>query len=240
MRFVIIKDKLITQEKCDALTAEFADFIQKNTGRKPKFYIEEHDFTTVPTEADADGDLKPTKAYTTALMDRVHAKYGTYGTDSVVMLVHNKNWIYTGIWGSNWSNVWYTYHVHLVRFDSRNSANSLGTLYHEWMHSVDALIKTHTGFDVNTLFKDVTCYKNWDTSYVHGNRNTDCLNPELKYIRWKDNVTALKAIAPYLRQAYDVRKAMYYQPLTTVQLQVISWLRGLLNKKNGVSPFILK
>jgi hypothetical protein len=135
------------------LTTQFSDLISKETGIRPHFYYEDRDFTTVPTEPDGDGDLKPTKAYMTTLMAEVHKKYGAYGIDSVVPLVHQDNWVFTGIWGTNWSNVFYQYHVHLCRWDRRNMANTLGTFYHEWMHCLDALVKTHTGVDINTFWE---------------------------------------------------------------------------------------
>lgn len=240
MRFCVLKDNKITAKDYSELEKQFTDFIFANTGIMPTFFIEERDYSDVPTELDQDGDSKPTTAYLKALTKTVHDKYGDYGTDSVVMLVHRDNWVFTGIWGTNWSNKYYQYHVHLCRFDSRNSANSLGTLYHEWMHSLDALIKTHTGFDINTLFKGEKCFVNWDVTCIHGNRTSTCKETEYSYIKWKDNTKALVRIAPYLQQAYAKRKQMYYAPYVTVLWQAVDILRSLLNKKNGVSPSITK
>lgn len=235
MRFLILKDKKITTEAWNELELQFTDLVFENTGLTPTYFIEEQEYTNVPTVADSDGDLKPTEAYMKALMKKVHDKYGDYGVDSVVMLVHRDNWIFTGIWGSNFSNQYYKYHVHLCRFDHKNVANSLGTLYHEWMHSLDVLIKTHTGVDINSYFKTTSCYVDWDATTVHGNRFKGCANTPYKYIRWKDNLDALRMIAPDLKKAYEVRKELYLTPLKTVQLRVISFLRGLINKKNGTS-----
>lgn len=234
MRFTILKDKKISTEEINELERQFTDFIYENTGLTPTFFIHEQDYTRVPTELDGDGDTKPTKAYFTALTNQVHASYGTYGTDSVVMLVHRDNWIFDGIWGTNFSNVYHQYHVHLCRFDSKNVANSLGTLYHEWMHSVDVLIKTHTGFDINTLFNKTACWVSWDQTLVHANRFTGCKETPFKYIRWKENVSALQAIAPHLQKAYKARKEMYLEPYKKTQLKVISIIRAWLNRKNGV------
>lgn len=240
MRFVIIKDKKITDKQWENLKVEFSNFVTQEAGLVPNFFMEEEDFTNVPTESDRDGDLKPTKSYTTQLMKRIHNKYGDWGTDSVVMLVHRDNWIFTGIWGTNWSNIYYQYHVHLVRFDNRNVANSLGTFYHEWMHSLDALVKTHTGYEIDNSFHGETCFYDWDTTVVHGNRTVNCGLTTYNYIRWKDNAEALQRVAPWVKKSYAKRREMYYKPLTTLQLQVIAWLRSILNKKNGVSPFITK
>lgn len=235
MRFLILKDKDITSSDLASLQKEFTDFINKNTGLTPTFFIEEQEYKDIPTTTDSDGDLKPTTAYMQALMKKVHDKYGDYGVDSVVMLVHRDNWIFKGIWGSNFSNQYYKYHVHLCRFDHKNVANSLGTLYHEWMHSLDVLIKTHTGVDINDYFKNTACYESFDTTIVHGNKYSGCATTPYKYIKWKDNTDALKLIAPDLKKAYEVRKELYLEPLKTVQLRIISFLRGLINKKNGTS-----
>lgn len=240
MRLLFIHDTKITKTQLDKLTTDFTDFVKQYTGITPMYFYMPRDFSDVPTEPDSDGDLKPTDAYARNLADAAHSVYGQWGIDSIVMLVHRDNWVFTGIWGTNWSNKYYQYHVHLCRFDSRNSANSLGTLYHEWMHSLDALIKTHTGFDINTLFKGEKCFVNWDVTCIHGNRTSTCKETEYSYIKWKDNTKALVRIAPYLQQAYAKRKQMYYAPYVTVLWQAVDILRSLLNKKNGVSPSITK
>lgn len=238
MRLLILKDTTISTRRCLSLTEKFSAFLKKYTGIKSQIFIEDIDYSNVPTEADSRGHLKPTREYLTVITDRVHEKYGNWGVDHVVILVDDDNWVFKGINGTNWSNIYRTYHIHLCR--ARTLSVSFGTLYHEWMHSLDAIIKTHTGFNINTLFADMPCYVSWDTSWVHGNRGVSCANSEFVYIRGADSIKALRKIAPHLKRAYEVRRQMYYQPLITVQLQVISWLRSLLNKKDGVSPFVLK
>lgn len=227
MRFLILKDNKISNDEMDELENEFVDFIYEHTGLTPIFYIRSLDYKDVPTEPDQDGDLKPTKAYVTTLMEDVYSQYGEWGVDSVVLLVHRDNWVFTGIWGTNWSNVYHSYHVHLCRFDSKNLANSLGTLYHEWMHSNDALIKT-------TLGEDVPFSVPYDKFIVHGGRPDKEKTTEWVYIRHKDNVKALKALAPQLQRAYNQRRAFYLEPYRKVQQKVLTWLRSYLNRKNGV------
>lgn len=231
MRFVILKDTKITATEYAKLEKEFSDFVSTHTGLTPTFFIESQDYSNVPTELDQDGDSKPSKAYLQALLKTVHDKYGDYGTDSVVMLVHRDNWIFKGIWGTNFSNLYYKYHVHLCRFDNKNVANSLGTLYHEWMHSLDALIATHTGVDINSYFKTTKCFTDWDNTCVHGNRFRGCPETPYKYIKWKDNVDALKMIAPDLKAAYAKRREMHFKPYITALWQAVDLLRGLLNRK---------
>jgi len=229
MRFVILKDVKITDTQLTELQKEFSAFVSQYTGITPTFYVMHEDFTKVPTTPDGDGDLKPTTTFTKSLIDKVYAKYGYWGIDHVVLLVHRDNWIFTGIWGTNWSNIYHQYHVHLCRFDSNNIANSLGTLYHEWMHSLDALIKTHTGTDVTPLFG-----LSYDKYIVHGGRPGAEGTTKWKYIKWKDNSEAMTILAPHLKAAYKVRKELYLAPYKKVQLQVISWLRSIINRKNGV------
>ena len=231
MRLVILKDHKITDKEWSTLAKQFTDLVKQYTGITPTFFVESTDYTNVPTTVDNDGDIVPTNEYFKKVTDKVYTTYGTWGTDSVVMLVHSDNWVFKGIWGTNKSNIYHQYHVHLCRYDSKNTANSLGTLYHEWMHSLDALIKTHTGTDINQYFTSTKCFKDWDSTICHGNKFHTCKETPFSYIRWKENTDALAMIAPDLRAAYKVRKEMWLEPYKTVQLQVISWLRSLLNQK---------
>lgn len=234
MRALFLCDQKITDKELKTLTDEFAALVKTNTGITPMIFVQREDYTSVPTELDNDGDKKPTKAYFKGLTDTVYSKYGTYGVDSVIMLVHRENWVFDGIWGSNFSNLYRQYHVHLVRFDNKNAANSLGTLYHEWMHSLDALIKTHTGVDINKYFNTTKCYVSYDDTCVHGNRFIGCKETPYTYIRYKENTDVLAMIAPDLKRAYQARKELYYEPYKKTMVWAITQLRALLNVKNGV------
>lgn len=234
MRLLFLYDKKINREQLDELERQFSDLVYETAGLTPEYFHMEWDYTSVQTEPDKDGDDKPTTAYLKDLTDKVHKIYGTYGVDSIVLLVHRSNWKFNGYWGTNLSNVYYQYHLHMCRFDHTNAANSLGTLYHEWMHSLDALILTHTGVEIDNYFKNTQCFVDWDSTCVHGNRFTGCKQTPYKYIKWKDNLDALQMISPDLKKAYAVRKQLYLKPLINVQLSFISFLRGLLAKKKGV------
>lgn len=231
MRFVVLKDNKISEAEWTNLATEFSDLVKQHTGLKPTFFIEPTDYTYVPTVIDSDGDIVPANAYFKARTEEVYNKYGTWGTDSVVMLVHRDNWVFKGIWGTNKSNLYHQYHLHLCRFDDKNIANSLGTLYHEWMHSLDALIKTHTGVEIDNYFTSTNCFKDWDSTICHGNKFHTCKDTPYSYIRWKENTDALAMIAPDLKKAYAKRKEMYYQPYVTALWQAVDVLRGLLNRK---------
>ncbi len=235
MKMLFLCDTKITDKELSDLQKEFTALVKQYTDITPTYFIERKVYTNVPTEADSDGDLKPANYWMKGLTDIVYKEYGTYGVDSVVMLVHRDNWVYDGIWGTNWSNKYHQYHVHLCRFDNKNVANSLGTLYHEWMHSLDALIKTHTGVDINKYFKTTKCYVSYDDTCVHGNKFTGCKETTFKYIKWKDNTDALAMIAPDLRTAYQKRRTMDTQKNIIGLLEkVVVLYRALLNKKDGV------
>lgn len=237
MKVQLLVDKKIKDSDREEVCQQFSDLVEAHTGIKPKFFVRTWDYSNVPTKADPDGDLKPTDAYLKDLTDAVHERHDTYGMDSVVMWVHRDNWKFRGIWGQNISNVYHQYHLHLCRFDHHNLANSLGTLYHEWMHSLDALIKTHTNIEIDHFFTDVTCFENWDSSVVHANRFRGCKDIPYTYIRHKDNTEALERIAVPLREAYKKRRELAEKKIdmmeTVVQLleKKVTLLRALLNRK---------
>ncbi len=235
MKMLFLADVKITDAELSALQKEFTALVKQYTDIMPTYFIERKVFTNVPTEADSDSDLKPANYWMKGLTDMVYREYGTYGVDSVVVLVHRDNWVFDGIWGTNWSNKYHQYHVHLCRFDNKNVANSLGTLYHEWMHSLDVLIKVHTGVNVNDYFDEIKCFAGWDVSCVHGNKTIACKDTPYKYIRWKENTDALAMIAPDLRTAYQNRRTMDTQKTIIGLLEkVVVLYRALLNKKDGV------
>lgn len=238
MIIYVFKDKLIKETEYKALCTEYQAFIQEHTGITPTYITKEWDFTTVPTETDSDGDLKPTMPYRKSLAEIVKKEVGEFGADHIIPLVHQDNWVFTGIWGTNWSNMFYSYHMSLCRFDKRNPANSLGTIYHEMMHSLDALIYTEIG-------KWVDVGVAWDKFCVHGGRPDKEGTTEWKYIRHKENTKALKAIAPDLQKAYAKRRERQRNELLATRnalaSQVLELLKGklrglrvILAKKDGV------
>lgn len=240
MRIFVFKDKDIKPEEYKKLCDDYTDIMQYCAGITPTFITEEKDFSNVPTEPDGDGDLKPIMAYRQEMADHVRAKFGEYGIDHIIPLVHRKNWVFTGIWGTNWSNMFGSYHMSLCRFDHKNPANSIGTLYHETMHSFDALIYATLGVRVDPIVGVA-----WDKYCVHGGRPDQEFTTDWKYIRHKENLKALEAIAPYLRDSYKKRYDMYYQGLVqtekTLRAKLIRMieakimaLRAQLSKKDGV------
>lgn len=247
MRHVVFLDLKITQAAFDRWKAEDILF-WKAIGIKPQYWVIRQDFSDYPVEPDADGDARPTRAFMRKLTDDVHAKYQRDGTDFVMLLVHEKNWKSSGplfeefkkkhgivkprgIWGFNLSNVFHNYHLQYCRWASRNHANIFGTIYHERHHALDALIRTETGVNVNPLIN----VKSWDSGCTHGEEKP------WHFIRHKENIKSLEAIAPHLKQALKRRQDRHNdvvrgkkQTIVTLLQRVVYLYRQKLNRKNGV------
>ena len=223
MRTVVLLDTKIDKDEALALLDEYGDFIEKHTGIECEWYVERRDFSVVPTQPDNDGDLKPTTEYRKAIEDDVYKRYGDYGVDNIVMWVHQDNFLYRGIWGSNWSYNFYKYSMQLCRWDKKNPANSFGTLYHEQAHSFDRVILEETGVDINKILGT----KSYDSEVVHG------AGEKWDYIRYKENTVALMQIASFLKEAYTIRKEKHLQKIGLMKqvITLLSTLVSLLKKQ---------
>lgn len=227
MRLVLLRDSKIKDTELKTLTDSFTEIYKTNTGIVPEFFIETTDFTTYPFYLDEDGDGRLAESYVKEKVGGIYKRYGDVGTDHVVFLIHRDNWKLTGLWGSNFSGKYYNYQVQVCRFDHRNSANALGTLYHEVHHSHDAFVYMMLGVNLEDYIK----VKDWD-NITHG------LEKPWDYIRWKENQEALKIVAPVLKKAYAKRKELYntnvslMQQVINLAQQVIVLQRALINKKS--------
>lgn len=224
MRFVILKDEKIPKDELLAVLDEYGEFIEESTGIEPVFWVEQRNFTYVPTSPDADGDLKPTFEYRQSLAKEVHDRYGDYGTDYVVMMVHEDNFLFKGVWGTAWAYVHFKYNFLLCRYDKDNPVNTFNTLFHEGEHSHDTLIQKELGIDINPLIADHFGLPSfsYDKDYVHG------ASPLFAYIGKKGyqrDARMLKFLAPYLQKAFANRKEKYYEPYKVVMRQVIAFLQ---------------
>jgi len=224
MRTLIQLDLKIDKDEALALLDDYADFIKEHTGIECEFYVERKDFSQVPTSPDSDGDLKPTRAYMKALEKEVHDRYRDYGTDNIIMWVHEDNFLFRGIWGSNFSYFYHKYSTQLCRWDKDNSANTFGTLYHEQMHSFDRLVLEELQIDVNKLFG-----YDWDAGAVHGAGKWDYIGRRTG----RENTEALKQIAPYVMSALKKRKAKHDKDIGLLKklIEVLSTLVSLLSRK---------
>ena len=254
MRTLIQLDLKIDKDECLALLDDYADFIKEHTGIECEFYVERKDFSQVPTHVESDGDIKPTPAFRTALMKDVHNRYRDYGTDNVVMWVHEDNFLYKGIWGQNWSYIYHKFSLQLCRWDKDNKANTFGTLYHEQMHSFDRLVLEELGIDMDKFWQTEVDEKGnpikgtlkfngkmsnkkkfvgYDSVWVHGN------HPDADYIgrrTGRENTKALQQIAPYVLSALKKRKEKHDKDVGLLRqiVTILSTVVALLLKKNSV------
>lgn len=233
MRTIIIKDTKIPKDELLALLDDYSDFWEGLIQLRPDFIVEQRDFSQVPTVVEPDGDLKPTPAFRKALCDDVRKRYGDYGVDNIVMLVHEDNFLYRGIWGQNWSYIYGTYSFQLARWDKDNAANSFGTLYHEQLHPIDALVKNEIGVDINPMF-----HGSWDKFSVHGGRPDEVGKYGYEYVRYQENTDAVKKVGHLIKAAYLQRQVKHKQQRLALLLKLrdlASKLLGLLQQKNGSS-----
>jgi len=230
MKILLLADTNINQDHINKLENDFVDFIYENTDITPVFIVERKDFTTYPTEIDSDGDVRATHKFLTDTVGGIYKRYEEE-IDHVCILIHQDNWQSDDgvrkIWGTNYSNIYNNYQVHICRYDKKNQVNTFGTFYHEVHHSLDALVLTYTGINVSKLLG-----VKWD-DITHGKA------AGYEYIRNKENTDSLQYIAPYLKQAYAKRKAIFtkkvglYNQIVGLAAKYVTIL--LAKKKNGTS-----
>ena len=233
MRSVVLLDTKIDKDKALKALDEYGAFFEKYTGIKPVWWVERRDFSVVPTVADSDGDLKPTYSYRQGLAGSVHKRYGDYGTDNILMWVHEDNFLFKGIWGSAWASSHFKYNFLLCRWDKNNETNTFNTLFHEYEHPHDTAILRELKIDVVPLisehFGDIN-FTDYDRDYVHGN------SPLFTYIGkrgYRRNGKMLEFLAPYLKQMYQSKldKHEKYMNLQNKLIQLLIKLVSLLKKK---------
>jgi hypothetical protein len=231
MRLLILKDPLIQSGDLEFVLDSVADLYKSNCGIDPYFTVREISYQDQSGTVRANFDGLP-YGFLDKHVRAVHAK-DAYAFDHIVFMVHENNWKPTqAIWGENFSNFWWTYHVEVCRFDKDNMANSIGTLYHEIHHSHDALIETMLGIKVEPLIG----VSDWDAVITHGNKAAGG-HPVWKYIRFKENESSIMFIADLLRKAYDKHlqlhlkeKISLLQKVVQLTQQVIVLQRSLLIK----------
>lgn len=211
MRTVVLLDTKIDKDEALALFDEYSEWFERQTGIMPIFWVERRDFSQVPTVPDSDGDLKPTYKFRQSLASDVHSRYGDYGTDNIVMLVHEDNFVFKGVWGVNWSYVHYKYSFQLCRWDKDNPANTFGTINHEQDHTYDTLIEKEINIDVRPILG----VDNYDADTTHGR------HPDFEYINYKQNADKLKTLATYLQRAYNARKQKHQKYTDSLMKTVI-------------------
>ena len=205
MRTVVVKDTKIPKDELLAMLDDYSDFMEEHTGIKPVFWVEQRDFSSVPTKVDDDGDMKPTNDYLRALSKDVESRYGEAGTDNVVMLVHEDNFLYRGIWGQNWSFSLGSYSLQLCRWDRDNVVNSFNTFFHEGGpgHSADAVLKKELNLNLHKIIEDWIMKegKEVDKQYIEKLRNAWVKKNINKYNRTKTIPTQFNWDRDYIHGA---------------------------------------
>lgn len=234
MRALVFIDLKIDKDEALALLDDYGEFYEEHTGIEPTWYVERRDFSSVPTQADTDGDLKPTVAYRKALETSVHKRYKDYGVDTIIMWVHEDNFLFKGVWGTAWAYSFYKYSFLLCRWDKHNEVNTWNTLFHEDSHPHDTLIKKELGIDINPLIESYFGVKDfdYDRDYVHGQ------SPLFNYIGrngYTRDGRMLKLLSPYLQRAYSKRKAKHEQYVTILKVIIKLMQRIIFLRNNQTS-----
>lgn len=236
MRHVILLDTKITQLEYDRWREKDTVFWEKYIGVTPEYEIMRSSFGDYPTYVDNDGDVRPTDEYLKTLTKQVVAKYGEFGTDFIMMMVHEDNWKSSnpapgvGIWGTNYSYVFGKQCLEYCRWDRDNEANTFGTAYHERHHSFDAIIKVETNVDIQPILS----VRKYDYEITHGHSDN------WDYIRYKENTESLKIMAPYLRKSFALRRERHekilglYRTIISLMTKLLYLLRQKQAQKNGV------
>lgn len=237
MRTIIYKDKRIPQSSYDELIKTYSNFITKQTGIVPVWFTHDYDYTDYPTVIDTDGDNIIRPDFLQKVADDVTAKYGEWGADHIVTLIHEDNWksgatkTRRGISGTNYSYRFNNYHLQYVRWwkregksEAQEMINRFGTLNHEQDHSYDALINRELGIDIRPILGVV----NYDKNTTHGEPKS-----YHGYIKYQENAEKLKFLSPYLRQAYGKRKEKHEKRIGMMEqiVSLLSTLVSLLQKK---------
>lgn len=228
MKLLILKDQDINRTKLIDAVRQVEEIYEKNTELDFTYEIEDRDFSNIQFEDYYGGNYGMNRADINKEAKEIQSKRGEEITD-IVYFVHEDKWLPgkmpNRIWGWNIGVPVSGYSIQQCRFDSRNTANNVGTLYHELMHAADSFIYQETGKDINALGYNWT---EWDSQVVHGEHS------DFYYIRHKENQNALAAIAPLLLEASLNREKALTRRLTL--LQTIIRLQRTLVVMLGAKP----
>lgn len=216
MRLAILKDVNIPEKEYDQVLDEVSALYKQSAGIDLDTFTEERHFDDLWTEVyynNYRGVAKPLlRTFTMDLENRFGKRF-----DNLVVMPTAENWRPiedSGIWGWNVVGSMRGYQVQQVRFDTNRQDlngriyNSVGTLYHEIMHSHDSFIYRMNGVRIEDWFSGDMWVKDWDDDVVHGGRDYGG-HPHWQYIRHKENTEALERIQHQLRAAYDRRKEQF-------------------------------
>lgn len=237
MHILILKDREINDNHLGYVEEEVARLYKDKADVELTFVHQDFDFSDYPIEIYYSDNLGMDRTWLRKQCERVYTDYGTT-VDQVVFMCHRDNWRLDGIWGWNISKQYSGYGVQQVRFDDRNLANTVGTLYHELMHDHDSFIYTYTGKTIEIYVQ----VDDWDDDVVHGGRAYGG-HPVWDYIRHKENQEALKAIAHLLREAIEKRneysRTVQKRTILALALRARVLLRKLIAEQRGDIPILV-
>jgi hypothetical protein len=225
MRVLILKDPIIPDDVLGEVLDQFKEIYRDTAGIEVETTIRERDFSRVAFEPYWDGARGIVKSLVGDIAAGVLRQHGTRRFDHLVLMVDATHWIPSqdNIWGWNLAYAASGMETQQVRFDSVSEyrasrvANTLGTLFHETMHAHDQFVYRILGERIDPL-AGVT---SWDSDVVHGGAK------QYEYIRHKENLDALAAIADPLRRAVRARLLQY---------QADAFGRGYRAAREGGAP----
>lgn len=196
---------------------QVVELYSKNANIECQIFSESRDFSMLEFEEYLPNMMGITHAHIQAETNDIYKRW-EHEVDLVIFLVHDDNWIVRDkVWGWNISKIFNGYEIEQCRFDPKNEANTVGTLYHEIMHSHDSFIYRLTGIRIEELVK----VNNWDYELVHGE------STQWDYIRYKENQSALTLIASPLKKAVDVKVALFEARVKSLYRQLYDTLEIL-------------
>lgn len=154
--------------------------------------------------------------------------------DHIMFAVDRRNWFAdqgeTKVWGWNISAGIHGYDVQQVRVDTTSKrfetqvANTLGAMYHELMHShMHYPYRVFNGARIErNLRQRGYSTHHWGNEVVHGE------GKEWAYIRHRENIEALKVVAPVLNACYQTRKVQHEEGMSVADALNESYRRVVL------------
>ena len=227
MNILILADNKINESQLKQVKAEVALIYKKNTDIKLNYVEEWRDLSNVPKEWYTSTDEGIKKSFIAETTKEIYSRYKDR-LDQVVFLIHRDNWNLTGVWGWNLSKIYNGYSIQQCRFDNRNLNNSIGTLYHEFMHDHDSFIYTFLG----TKIENKVLVKDWDDDVVHGGKYSKTTYG-WDYIRYNENQPALELIGDDLKSAIAKKRSAYAGKEKELLQMAVILLRQLIAERRG-------
>lgn len=206
MRTLILKDSTIPQDEFEEVIHQVSEIYKTYADVTLDITVETRYWERLPFTEYAPGNRGVAWGMLDAVAYDTTHRFGK-NVDQIVVMVDNENWVPVkdNIWGWNISAGVRGYEIQQVRFDTQREtpavriANSVGTLFHEMMHSHDGFIYRMTGVRIAPLVN----VPDWDEDVVHGR------SPDFPYIRHKENAETLGLFKVHLQDAIARRRRQH-------------------------------